>query len=443
MPVASPAFPHEPSLEALLDRLATYLPSFVPLTVQHDPAASCDRPGFEVVWSGKAPGLEAAVRLAEAGESLVLLVEFRQSSAPWRSVTIRVQTEAPPEERSDPLFQKAVRRSDWWRFRPKAVLPLEGLRNRLHKRGDRAAAEAIQAEIDRLPPEVRDRLESRQTVWWRTLLLDPRQKVEDVSFLLTLILLQEDMVPTSPELELKAVQYIRQHAGRCISDGGAYLVLNDLRRNFTEPKNWRGVFRYIWRTAKGKADDRSGISETDGGPRPRLQRTTAAHDVSLSGEALPDPSQARLVRQQRRHRRPRIGNPDPVSVAAAAARLPISRDTLYDWINSGKIPGRRHNGRSVLDAAGLDHVEELLRARKLRMEIRDHLRLQGKTAAAAKKFLYRRCKAGVSLEEVLGDVTRRRATRPRKGDANESAHLLHSGSAGRPDPDGPCPSSVG
>src|SRR5882724_8959495 len=219
MPLGTdPAFCSEPSLEALLGHVAADLSSLVRLNAQPDRAASLDRPGFDVVWAGRAPGLEAVVRIAEAGDSLVLLVEFRQASAPWRSVTIRVQTEAQPEERSDPLFQKAVRRSDWWRFRRKPISPFEDLRDRLRKRGDGAAAEVVQAEIDALPPEVRERLESRQTIWWRSLLLDPRQKAEDVSFLLTLMLLQEDIVPASPELELKAVHYIRRHAGRYVSD---------------------------------------------------------------------------------------------------------------------------------------------------------------------------------------------------------------------------------
>jgi excisionase family DNA binding protein len=265
--------------------------------------------------------------------------------------------------------------------------------DRWRKKGDCAAADVMQAELGGLLPEVRDRLESRQTIWWRTLLLDPRQKVDDVSFLLALILLQEDMAPTS-ELAPTTVDYVKRLAGG-VSDGVAYLILQDLRRNFTEPEDFRAVFRYIWRTAKGHMDDRPGISESDKRPSHSRQRS-AAHDVPPFGEEL-DPAHARL-------RKPLLGIPEPISIANAAAQLPISRDTLYDWINSGKIPARRHRGRSVFDTAGFDRVRELLHVGELRVKILDHLQRQGKMAAAAKKFLYRRRKAGVSLEDILKEV---------------------------------------
>ncbi len=499
MPIANALTFSELSVEALLNRLAADLPSFVPLTLQDDPATSCDRPGFQPLWAGRSLGLDAVVRIADAGERQALLVEFRQRDPsetvspvlpppapalavmpafsrltlpgftveywqdgaryvgrisetpdivsqgktlaelvknlhaawlltdltvpteagpaedphgairerphkphePLRAVTIRVVERSGLSERAERRFQRGVRLADSWRFKPGRRSPLEEMRDRRRRKGGRETADALQAELGGLPPEVRERLRRRETIWWRTVLLDQRQRVEDVRFLLALTLLQEDMVP-SCELEPMAVNYIRAHVRGGCSDGIAYLVLQDLRRHFTEPEDWRAVLRYIRRTARGKMDDRPGIHETDSRVRPRRRRAVA-HDVDQPGEDS-DPLQARLMKHKRRHSKPQFA--DLVSVADAAARLPISRDTLYDWINSGKIPLRFGEGdRRVLDVAGLDRVRELLRKRELREKIRAHLRRHGKTVAAAKKFLYRRLKAGATVEDVFREIS--------------------------------------
>jgi len=86
--------------------------------------------------------------------------------------------------------------------------------------------------------------------------------------------------------------------------------------------------------------------------------------------------------------------------------LGISRDTLYDWINSGQVAARfDRRDRRVFDGAQFGRVGELLRERQIRRKIRDHLLRRGKTAAAAKKFIYRQRKAGISFEQILTSLT--------------------------------------
>lgn len=424
-----------PSVEAALERVAKKVLALARrlrsrLQAQGDDEAAPGASHSRVFLDVRAPGLEAVVRLSyglrrcpEKAGGMDLLVEFRQvplttdaelaeaarASTPdryWalidtiKAVTVHIRV-GGARPRLDPRWQRAVRQADRWRF-GHGPSPLEDFRDRRQRKDDQETAMFLDAELADLPPEVKQRRDGRETFWWRTLWINPaRQTSEDVLFLLALVLLQEGIVPSAKNaLETRAVSYIKGLAKR-VSDGIAFLILDDLRRNFTEPEDWRALARYIRRTARGKRDDRDGVQERD----KRHVRRAPPRDDRIHEQLDADHARARLTRRHRRDKAPVL--PDErggtLSVAAVASQLAVSRDALYDWIASGKVRAR-FEGRLTLDAEGQARVRELLEERELRRKIRAWFVGRGKTAAAAKKFIYRKRWAGASLATILREL---------------------------------------
>jgi len=292
-------------------------------------------------------------------------------------------------------WQQALRRSDAWRFDPKRRPPLEEQIQRLRQKGDKDGANDLQVFIDTLHPEVKAKWENRETPWWRTVWIHPhKQTADDVHFLLLLILLQEDMISLTEALQAQTMGYLRRFKG-VSDDGTAYLVLEALRRHFTEPEDWRALRKYVGRAVR------------------TLER--GREWWAVPGD--PEETHQRAVRHELRGtsplRAPQLIDPDKEpprwSIRAAAAQLKaedlaVTPDAIYDLINTGKIPCQQEGGRRWLDAEGLEHVRDHLKEGVKRRALRLLLIEKGRTPEATKKFIRRRLKANMTLDMILQEL---------------------------------------
>lgn len=324
---------------------------------------------------------------------------FLALSKPIKRVTLWVRVGGLNSENRG-TRQRARRLADNWRFNPDRRSPLENRIERLSRRGKDKAADRLRAFVDTLHPEVRARRERRETSGWRTVWLDPHQQaVEDVHFLLVLHLLQEGMIPATADQQTQAVEYLKRFPG-VGDDGTAFVVFDALRRDFTEPEDWRALRTYVKRVAhhmNAKERRQPGTVSLN----PDNAGIGEVHDEGPEGTTLQD---------IRAHRgKLRLGHQEAspsYSVRAAAAQLAsegrdISPDTLYDWIRAGKVSAQQERGRWRLTPADLNQVRQRLRERE-RRAFKEFLVQRGRKPEAAKKWVQRR--RGLSLEQLARQV---------------------------------------
>ena len=85
---------------------------------------------------------------------------------------------------------------------------------------------------------------------WREIYIHPhRQTVADIHFLLSLALLQEDMIPPTQASKARARQYLKGFNG-ISDDSTADDVLSKLRLNFTKPEDWRALGKWVKRVVR-------------------------------------------------------------------------------------------------------------------------------------------------------------------------------------------------
>jgi hypothetical protein len=136
-------------------------------------------------------------------------------------------------------WKQALRRSEQWRFDPQKADPLASwMRNHLDPqiKADRAV---LERRGNREPP-----------TWGRMLYINPKkQTVNDAYFQLTLVLLQERILPETAALQAEMIAYLAQWA----DEATALMVFKALLRHFTEPDDWRALPAYCKTVARREA----------------------------------------------------------------------------------------------------------------------------------------------------------------------------------------------
>lgn len=406
----------------------------------------------------RAPGLSCVVRVCwrpplppKVRPLRSLLVEFRQTphcteeefllalqeptparsralNTPLKKVMLRIRLASAASRRRNPS-QKAVRKADLWRFNPSRLSPLEEVIQRSRRKGDEQLARRLQAWLDGLPPEIRARRMNRERPWTRTVWIHPeKQGWEDILFRLQLILLQEGMIAATSKdvITEEAVRYLMRKRAvvQAASEEGsvrdiACFVFEGLQRHFTEPEDWRALPLYIRQLVRANKALYAAVGETpmDEAKEEKDSEVYPDGGESLFVEALPEQAKLKRGRLERRAKR---DESDSLSIATAVATLReegngLSVDSLYDWIHKGKVKTSGRRGQWKLDVAGLEQARQLDSARTQRRAVRLHLIRNGRTPAAAKKFIQRRLKAGKSMEEIVGQLKDRVASTPPAG----------------------------
>ena len=399
--------------------------------------------GTRSLVSEWAPGLRCHVRVAwrrphrrRLKPSIYLLVDFHQVSTftedDWiqacheatpdrcrslmeirKQVTLEIRLGGLPSFRRSP-WQRAVRKADSWRFDPEYLSPTQELIQQLRQKGNEEGAAHLQAKLDALPPEVQRRRAKRGAFHWRTAWLQPQEeKAEDLRFLLTLILLQEEMIPE--DLRAQAANYLKRFRG--VSDAGtAFLVLDKLRRQFTEPEDWRALAEYIKLVVRGETKKEGPDHRTAGEDPTEIdeQEDPSVGIVPISTDRELAESYEEDVRRANREalNRPRgrdWASPSRYSVEMAVYQLDsegwkISPDTLYDWIHARKLSAWQEKGWWRLDGDCLEEARRLLRERQERRVLMKGLVQIGKSPEAARKFLQRRRQARKTPVEIAHEV---------------------------------------
>jgi hypothetical protein len=136
-------------------------------------------------------------------------------------------------------------------------------------------------------------------------------------------------------------------------DGTACLLLEVLRRRFFEPEDWRALFKYVARVRKQ-----------------HFHRSTTCVAPIMS-----------------------VGPPYRVHAVAdllTSQGYPVTADRLYDWIKNGKVRAVKDDvSRLCLDRAGAKEAGSLAASKLVRKGLIERLQEQGKSHAAAKKYLQR------------------------------------------------------
>lgn len=380
----------------------------------------------EVIARGQAPGLSCCVRVArnlrqcigfessvEAAakkppETLYLLVDFRQTPAEDELALAR---KAPTPDRYRALtqtqrqvtlhirlggsrhrnrWQRAQRLAEKWRFYADRPPPLEEWVQKERQKGNVNGADHVQAVLNGLPAEIKAKRQRREATAWREIYIHPqRQTVADIHFLLSLALLQEDMIPPTQALKARARQYLKGFNG-ISDDSTADDVLSKLRLNFTKPEDWRALRYWVKRVVRTPEAGQKRW-EVPADPEKVHQR-----EVRHDQRGIP---RLRTLQLDAQEKSPRWSPTAAADLLTREGRS-VTPDALYDWINAGKIPYRQELGRRWLDAEGLEQARQRLVVRELRKAIRERLRKGGKTQAAAEKWARRHIRLGMTMLEI-------------------------------------------
>jgi len=371
---------------------------------------------FTYLFTAVSPGIRCCVRVSQSKH---LLVEFSQLpgltekawarflTAPtldlyrglWKirkRVTLHISL-IGAQYRNPTKVQHALRRSDTWRFRPEMPYPLVKHVSRLHQKGEHESANVLQALLD--APAVKTNIEKREASRWRTVWIHPaKQTVEDVYFLLLLMLLQEELFDLNDAVRETACRYLCDRFASIPDRYWAESVLYELQRRFTEPEDWRALRGCVSSIVK--------LLDI-----PKFVKTHGGNERQQIGEykliSVPNDETAKIYRKKRMNRdNPRTDPPRyPVSEVIARLQLaepPVSRDSLYDWIDAGRVPVHRKGRRMWLDEDGLTKARELEKLRFYRGRLKCLLEKEGKNSEAIKKYMQRhRLTTVKALEEEL------------------------------------------
>jgi hypothetical protein len=150
--------------------------------------------------------------------------------APQKTVTVHLALNRVPHAELPKKWRRAWRTNEKKRLDPQKPYPLP-------------------RSTQDWSPQVREQHTRREAYWWRTICIAQRtHTVDDVVFLLALVLLQEQMLqePDVTSLRTTMTDYLRTAGGKGCADGGtAYLVLDRLLRQFIEPEHKDGLRQYI------------------------------------------------------------------------------------------------------------------------------------------------------------------------------------------------------
>lgn len=200
-------------------------------------------------------------------------------------------------------------------------------------------------------------------IWW----IDPSKTPQGATcFVLLLYLWQAGMIRLEPDGEewafIKA--FVRGPRGYSIDDTALYEILELCRRHFALPQHWKGLRVYLGRVIR---------------------------DV-----------------QRKEH-----GRADGI-----ANRSGLSRRTLYRLISQKKVPQvslgalagkiREKKEISQRERVFLETIDRRGSQRRLRHEATELLEGKGKSRAAARKMIQRHLTAGMSLETIVGRLSRGR-----------------------------------
>lgn len=450
------------TIETLLDRVAAKAYA-IRCRLRQGQEIPTQRRGSRLVCFERAPRLVASVsvakhsnRRADGQAALHLLVNFRQTpvcsavefeqalSEPTperyramnkslKSVTVSLECGGLPGPHRNP-WQKAFRKANRWRFAPDQRPPLEECMSHLAKRGKTEAAEQLRKRLDDVPPGVQARRQRREALHWRQIWIHPeRQKVQDVRFLLVLVLAQEGMIAQDSPIHHQAVGYLElEPATRpsrwdiqrgiaphpdLIRRQVASRVWEGLLRYFDAPEDWRALRGYIARLAKmAKAEMLrgwgTGEQEDDNWQFPEVEAPPPDDEHDAFAEAWDDPRRLKKIKLPAEKKRVAVRlhsdfdtQGQEFTIREAAARLvqeglSVRLNDLYRWIGKGCFTTRRYRGRQHLDGAGLEKARKLAKDREWRRKLRRDLINGGRKPEAAKKFLRRRLQAGKTLEEI-------------------------------------------
>jgi hypothetical protein len=281
-----------------------------------------------------------------------------------KQVTLRIRLGGLPQSRRDkPWFsmgwpkkwgKQPMKQAEADRLDPRKADAMDALIAELQQQGDDAAANWLQ-----------DSWARREAPFWRPVWINPRkQTVEDVRFLLALIVLQEGMIgddATHEVMGLWAVGYLRRRFPR-LSDASAYEVLARLQRRFVYPEDWRALLKYTTQVVHGVLAE-----ERPGGVGGQQPQTTGLWTI---------PEAAAQLRQE---------------------GFTVSAQTLYRYVAEGTLPVCYDTGRRrCLDEKGLAEAMGLL----FEPRIRDLLREAGFPADTAKHKLQRWKEKGLSRKQI-------------------------------------------
>ena len=199
--------------------------------------------------------------------------------------------------------------------------------------------------------------------WW----IDPkRTPVHLTKFVLLAYLVREDYIdPNTPEIKsfLRCLVFSRWMKDPNIQQLDELNILYEISMRFAIPQRWNDVVTYIKKTVFGMASN-----EVTG---PRLGRLTVENLASKAG---------------------------------------VHRRTIYKWVQEDKIPVKREKvGDLIFSKASLEKAIELAEEKEMSKNLTKYLIGDcGKTPDAAYKWIQRKKKKGLSLEDIAREVLRER-----------------------------------
>jgi hypothetical protein len=261
-------------------------------------------------------------------------------------------------------------------------------------------------------PAVQRYYANREAPGWRTIWVNPHKKtVDDIFFLLALILLQERMIPEPEEVELRAimVDYLRPLMPRCADGSIAHFVLDRLIDQFIEPDHWDGLKSYIksylsWYKRQLSWDSHTETSQVF---------TTLRQNVTGSGIAVGD-----------------------ALTSFKAEGLPATRSTLFRWtqdwaIQKPALACYDEDGRLWLTQAGIAEARLRLVCKDLTQGQIDDM---GKEQGTARRFTTRHItdirealKCGKTLQDIKAMLKLSRKDEKDNTDSRQ-AHMSRHGS---------------
>lgn len=306
-----------------------------------------------VLWEGRTSGLSCAIRADWLGadSAPMISVDFYSGEGRARRLTVRVGLRG--EGRLATLALRAPR-----------ALPL-ALRQRWLKAARRAG-----------------RRRSHARLWWIDATGRDRTPEDLTRFVFLLYLWDAGLLKPDPASPKDAIwqfasEFVRERTRRRVpparrtnlgtasltNDGDLWLTLDGMRRSFNLPQHWKSARKYL----------------------AKVFRTLRAPERRSSREIL--------VAEVPDHSRRRRGVwRDPAANTLQTYEPTVPKRTWYRWRSRGDTR---------------EQITARARERDLRRMIRNLLEARGRSREAARKLIYRRLAAGISLESLAARLHRR------------------------------------
>jgi hypothetical protein len=228
--------------------------------------------------------------------------------------------------------------------------------------------------------------QGRDTQHWKWVYAPPQLATDDVTFLVLLYPLQEQMIELTEDIVPFLTRYVRQFRG-----GQARWedLVEQMRRHFVVPQAWKVLRRYVRKTLRG-------FQQT--ARQRQLQDVSTVHALASPTDRSPGvPQQDSSL----------VTFPEAVWLLARQG-VRVSRSTLYSWAKQGKLPYVIDAGERKLTPEGVQRAATLAQPRHQRQALQDYMvETRSIQKASAKKAIGRRLRRGATLETITRELLAR------------------------------------